>query len=107
MSILIDKQYWDYEYTSRYSKFPVYYNTVDNKYVYGLTSNLKINPQIKSFEYSVQPGDTLDALALKYYGRPDYYWVIADYNRIKDSLVQLYGKYKTLTIPNILSIEFI
>ena len=107
MRVLIDKQYIDYDYTSRYNKFPVYYNTEDNRYVYGLTSNLKINPEIKSFEYKVQPGDTLDSLALKYYGRPDYYWVIADYNRIKDSLVNLFDKYETLVIPNILSIEFI
>lgn len=71
MDILKDKQYKDYDYLSRYGVFPFYYNTVDNKYIYGVTSHLEENSayvlhQIKDF-------DTLDSLAFKYYGRPDYY----------------------------------
>lgn len=107
MSVLTEKQYINYDYTSRYSKFPVYYNTKDDKYVYGITNQLDISKEIKLFEYIVQPGDTLDSLALTYYGRPDLYWIIADYNRIKDSLKPLFGNIEKLIIPNMVSIEFI
>lgn len=105
-NVLTDKQYRNYEYTSRYSQFPVYYNIKDQKYIYGLTGQLKLNDDISTVLYEVQPGDTLDSLALNFYGRPDYFWIIADYNRIKDSLIQLYGKYKTLIIPSMIDVEF-
>lgn len=104
--VLIDKSYRNYEYTSRYTKFPVYYNTVDNKYVYGLTSQLKINGEIKQFEYKVKPDDSLDSIALTYYGRPDLFWIIADYNRITDCLEPLIEKHSTLIIPSMVDIEY-
>lgn len=71
MDVLTDKQYREYEYLSRYTIFPYYYNTEDDKYVYGITNHLVNNSayvlhQVKDF-------DTLDSLSFKYYGRPDYY----------------------------------
>lgn len=105
--VLIDKSFRNYEYTSRYSKFPVYYNTVDNKYVYGTTGQLKINNEIKCFEYSVKPEDSLDSISLKYYGRPDLFWIIADYNRISDCLEPLLDKHPKLIIPSMIDIEYI
>ena len=105
MNVLIDKSYiTDYQYTSRYSGFPIYYNTLDNKHIYGITSHLK---QDASYAiHTVQDYDTLDSIALKYYGRPDLYWVIADFNRIKDRFIKLYDNYTTLNIPNISEIGF-
>lgn len=105
-NVLTDKQYRNYEYTSRYSQFPVYYNNKDQKYVYGLTGQLIVNDNIATVLYEIKPGDTLDSLALNFYGRPDYFWIIADYNRIKDSLSPLYGRYKTLIIPSMVDVEF-
>ena len=103
-SVLKDKQYIQYDYISRYSSFPVFYNTKDNKYVYGITSQLRDDtPYV---EVKIQPGDNLDNLAEHYYGRPDYYWIIADYNRIQDPLEELYGKYTTLRVPVLSNISF-
>ena len=49
---------------------------------------------------------TLDYLANKYYGRPDYFWVIADFNRIQDPFKPLYPRFEQIKIPNIGAIEY-
>lgn len=95
-SILAEKQYKDYNRVSRYSVFPYYYNRVDEKYIYGLTSQLK-DTDTTYVNHTVVQGDTLDTLALYYFNNPTYYWVIADFNRIQDP-------YKDLTIGTVLRI---
>ena len=102
--VLKDKQMIQYDYISRYASFPIYYNTEDNKYVYGITSQL--NQNVPYVEVKVHQGDNLDNLAEYYYGRPDYYWIIADFNRIQDPLIELYGKYETLKVPVLSNIVF-
>lgn len=102
--VLTNKQTKDYNYTSRYTTFPIYYNTKDKKYMYGLTSQLR--DDIAYVECKIEPGDNFDNLAEHYYGRPDYYWVIADFNRIQDPLIELYGNYETIKIPVFSSIAF-
>lgn len=102
--VLINKQRRTYTYTSRYSKFPFYYNTVDGKYIYGLTGQLDLETDYVL--HTVAPGDTLDSLAFQYYGRPDFFWIIADFNRIKDSLGVLYNKYSTIKVPNMTRLNF-
>ena len=82
MDILTNKQYLQYDYISRYSSFPVYYNKEDKKWIYSLTKHL--NNATAYVLHEISSRDTLDYLSLKYYGRPDLYWVIADYNRIND-----------------------
>lgn len=104
MDKLTNKAYKDTNNVSRYTQFPYYYHTEDDKYVYGLTSQLENNIEYVLVE--VRERDTLDSLALKYYGRPDYYWVIADFNRISDPFIKLYNKYKTIKIPPITQIYF-
>ena len=71
MDILSDKTARSYDYTSRYAPFPFYYNTWDNKYVYGLTNQLSEDAEYVL--HKVVDTDTLDKLAYKYYGRPDLY----------------------------------
>lgn len=104
MNILKNKQSKKYSYISRYSGFPLYYNTLDNKYIYGLTSQLKTNVQY--FLYTVKENDTLDSLANTYYGRPDFYWVIADFNRIQDPFTNLKERFSTIKIPSIADIKY-
>ncbi len=104
MDVLKDKRYKDYESLSRYTSFPTYYNTKDKKYVYGLLSQLRDDKEY--VEHKIMERDTLESLAFKYYGRPDYYWVIAMFNNINDSFVPLFGKYKTVRIPVISNIAF-
>ena len=104
MDVLKDREVKSYEYISRYSSFPFYYNSEDDKYIYGLTSQL--NEDTPFVAHSVVQGDTLDKLANYYYGRPDLYWIIADFNRIQDSFVELFGNYKTLKIPSLSSISY-
>lgn len=83
VSVLINKKYKSYDRTSRYQVFPTYHHTIDEKRVYGLTSHL-VTEDIKFIAHKVKNNDTLDSLALYYYNNPTYYWIIADFNRIRD-----------------------
>ena len=102
--VLKDKSYKNYDNISRYSAFPYYYHSKDNKYIYGLTSH--ISKDISYVSHKVRDGDTLDSLSLTYYGRPDYYWMIADFNDIQDPYIKLYGKFKTILIPTYTSVYY-
>lgn len=104
MDRAINKSNKQYSYTSRYTKFPYYYQELDGKYFYGITSNL--NKNISYTVHKVNDYDTLDSLALSYYGRPDFYWIIADFNNIHDPLEDLYGKYESLRIPTLTQIYY-
>lgn len=104
MDVLTDKSKKAYTYTSRYAPFPYYYHTEDDKYMYGITSYLNENaPYVL---HAVKEVDTLFSLAEKYYGRPDLYWIIADFNRIVDATIEISKKYKTLKVPSISDITF-
>lgn len=105
MDILKDKNVNIKDYISRYSNFPFYYHSLDDKYVQGLTAHL--NTETPYVQISVDQNTTLENLANKYYGRPDYWWVIADFNRIADPFIDLYSKYQVIKIPSINSIEFV
>lgn len=103
--VLKDKNYKQYENISRYASFPYYYHTEDNKYIYGITS--QIDKNISFVSHKVEQKDTLDNLSLTYYGRPDYYWMIADFNNIQDPYERLYGNYDSLKVPTFTSIQYI
>lgn len=103
MSKIENKAYKDYNRISRYSVFPYYYNRLDDKYMYGLTSHLKT--EVNYVNHHVKQEDTLDTLALYYYNNPTYFWVIADFNRIQDPYEKLeIGR--VLKIPTFSNIEF-
>ena len=104
MDVLKDKSQKRYSYISRYTPFSYYYHTLDNKYIYGLGAQL--NQDVTYVAHKVTESDTLDSLSLKYYGRPDYYWIIADFNRIQDPYTKLYGRYESLRIPTLSDITF-
>ena len=93
-----------YDYISRYTKFPYYYQELDQKYFYGITKKKKKN--ITFLVHKVNDYDTLDLLALNYYGRPDFYWIIADFNGIKDPFIDLPKKFKTIRIPTLTQIYY-
>lgn len=103
MDVLTEKTYRDYAKLSRYSPFPYYYHTVDDKYVYGTTAYLKNTTLCRS--HTVVKGDTFDSLALEYYNNPTLYWVICSYNRIRDPFTEL-KEGSTIKIPSISNIEF-
>lgn len=104
MDKLKNKSFKNYDYITRYSKFPYYYNTLDDKYIYGITENLS---KISTFTiHKVNDYDTLDLLALVYYGRPDFYWIIADFNDIKDPFIKLYPRFQSLKIPSLNQIYY-
>lgn len=105
MDRLKDKNYKQYSNISRYASFPYYYNTEDNKYIYGLTS--AIDKNIAFVVHKIRDYDTLDNLSLQYYGRPDYYWIIADFNDIIDCLSPLADKFITIKIPTFSAIKFV
>lgn len=104
MDVLTNKAYKTYDSLSRYTVFPYYYNSEDDKYIYGVTGQLNTNVAV--IAHKVSNRDTLDSIALKYYGRPDYWWVIADFNRIQDPYINLSENFKILNIPSISNISF-
>ena len=97
MNVLKDKSSKTYLYTSRYATLPYYYNTLDKKYVYGISKNLNTNTDYVL--HNLVDSDSLDSLALKYYGRPDLFWVIADFNNINDPYIRLVDKMSSIKIP--------
>lgn len=105
MEVLTKKEYKQYDRVSRYSVFPYYFNTIDNKYVYGITSYLKTQ-DVTFVSHKVIEGDTLDTLALYYYNSPTFYWIIADFNKILDPYEDLkIGS--ILKIPTFSNVEFV
>ena len=82
MEALKNKSYRTYDYVSRYTSFPYYYNVNDDKYMYGTTS--QIDKDISYNTYQVEVGDTYDSIALSVYNSPLFYWVICDFNDIQN-----------------------
>ena len=97
MNVLKDKSSKTYLYTSRYATLPYYYNTLDKNYVYGISKNLNTNTDYVL--HNLVDSDSLDSLALKYYGRPDLFWVIADFNNLNDPYIRLVDKMSSIKIP--------
>ncbi len=103
MDRLIDKTYKTYTRISRYSSFPYYYDTVNNRYVYGTLSHL--DPTTPFTSYIVKKNDTFDSISLAFYNTPLFFWVICDFNQITDPF-QTLAEGSTLNIPILSSIEF-
>lgn len=104
MNVLKDKSSKTYLYTSRYATLPYYYNTLDKKYVYGISKNLNTNTDYVL--HNLVDSDSLDSLALKYYGRPDLFWVIADFNNLNDPYIKLVDKMSSIKIPSLSGIAW-
>lgn len=103
MHTLTNKSYKNYSYTSRYSSFPYFYHTLDNKYIYGLTAYLD-NTTVYTL-HIVKRGDSFDRLALQYYGNPTLYWVICSYNHIQNPYTEL-KEGDTIKIPSLSNIQY-
>lgn len=104
MDDLKNKKYLKFDYTSRYSGTPFYYNIRDGKEVAGLCKN--VIKDISYVAHTVKPTDTLDKLALTYYNNPSYWWIIAYFNDIQDAFINLIDQYDTLKIPSISNLTF-
>lgn len=103
MDILTNKQYKTYNKVSRYSPFPIFYNTMDGTYQGSITDYLLDTTTF--IKHLVNESDTLDTLALYYYGNPTYFWVIADFNRIQDPFEKLkVGEF--IKVPTFSDIQF-
>jgi nucleoid-associated protein YgaU len=104
MNKLTDKRSVAFDYTSRYSGVPYYYDTVKNRDVPGIGYQIDFNtPYVL---HVVKADDTLDKLALEYYDNPSYWWAIAYFNKINDPFISLAVSYTSLKIPTISSIVF-
>lgn len=82
MNVLRKQQYKKYTKLSKYQLFPIYYHTLDDKYVQGTPANLKQSTGY--IWHTVQHNDTYDGISLYYYNNPTYYWIICDFNRIQN-----------------------
>ena len=105
MDVLKDKSINTFDYTCRYSTIPFYYHTLDDKYIYGVGTQIE-KENIQYVAHKVKDTDTLEYLALKYYNNPTLFWVIGYFNDILDSYARLIDSYKIIKIPNITSIAF-
>lgn len=103
MDTLTNKSYKDYDYISRYATFPCYYNEQDKKYMQGLTGQLDDSSTFVL--HKVKPNETLDSIALDSYSNSTYFWVIADFNRIRDPFKKLEVG-TVLKIPTLADIRF-
>jgi nucleoid-associated protein YgaU len=103
MDRLKNKNYKQYQFVSRYTSFPYYYNTLDDKFIYGLTA--QIDKDIQYVTHKIKDYDTLDNLSLTYYGRPDYYWIIADFNNIQDPYKDIQSL-ESIKIPTFTAIKY-
>ena len=80
MDTLKNKNYESYDYLSRYTQVPYYFDTLKQREIYGIGSNLsKDSPYVS---HKVTQEDTLHSLSLQYYNNPTYWWVIAYFNDI-------------------------
>lgn len=104
MNVLKGKSSKTYLYTSRYATLSYYYNTLDKKYMYGISKNLNTNTDYVL--HNLIDSDSLDSLALKYYGRPDLFWVIADFNNLNDPYIRLVDKMNSIKIPSLSGITW-
>mgnify|MGYP003300525561 CR=1 FL=1 len=105
MDKLTQKSYKQSDRLSRYAPLPFYFHTEDNKHIYGISKWLDTN--VSYITHKVLESDTLDSIALMYFGNPDYYWIIANFNRITDCFVKLSDKYDTLKIPSLTTLRFV
>jgi nucleoid-associated protein YgaU len=104
MEKLTNKRAHTFDYTSRYSGVPYYFDTKKNRDIPGIGYQINFNtPYVL---HTVKAADTLDTLALDYYDNPSYWWAIAYFNKIRDPFVPLALNYSTLKIPTISSIIF-
>ena len=105
MDTLKNKNYESYDYLSRYTQVPYYFDTIKQREVYGLGNNL-IKDNVPYVSHKISSEDTLHSLALRYYNNPTYWWVIAYFNDIQDAFVSLKDYYTIIRIPNISSVTF-
>lgn len=103
MDVLKDKSYKQFSRLSRYSPFPYYYHSLDDKYIVGTAAYLKDTTPYTS--YIVVKGDTFDSLALKFYNNPTYYWIICSFNHVQDPYTKL-KEGEIIKIPSLSNIEF-
>lgn len=103
MDVLKDKQYKSYDRLSRYSNFPIFYNTLNDKYCSGTTTYLTDESQYVL--YTVGKNDTYDSISLKHYNNPTYFWVICNFNRVEDAFEKPEAG-TTIKVPIISNIEF-
>lgn len=103
MNKLKNKTFKSYDYICRYQAFPYYYNENDDKYIYGVTSQL--NKNTSYIAHIVKPYDTFDSISLYYYNSPLYFWIIMDFNNIQDPFQEL-NVGQVLRIPTLNGIQF-
>lgn len=104
MDDLKNKKFNQFEYTSRYTPVPFFYNKRIDREWYGIGEQmLKNNAWVA---HKVKQGDSLDSLALTYYNNPTYWWVIYYFNNMLDPFVKLSEHYDIIKIPQISGIEF-
>lgn len=103
MEVLTNKRYPTFYRLSRYSSFPYYYHTIDDKYICGTTSWLRDDTPYTN--HRVKKNETYDSIALDYYNNPTYFWIICEFNHICDPFEEpLEGT--IVKIPSISSIEY-
>lgn len=104
MDTMTNKKYLQYDYRSRYSDIPTFFDKTNSREVYGI--GLQLLKDAPYVSHKVTGSDSLDSLALKYYNNPTYWWAIAYYNDMLDSFGKLSDQFEIIKIPSISAITF-
>jgi nucleoid-associated protein YgaU len=104
MEKLTTKKVISLDYITRYNGVATYYDTERGREICGVGRAMRLDTPYVS--HVVQPYDTLDSLALRYYNNPTYWWAIAYFNKINDPFILLSSKFSVLKIPSLASITF-
>ena len=95
---IINRGYIYPDYYSRYVATRLVFNQKDGKTYYSTPDRFVKNVE-RYVNYVIKSTDTLDLIALKHYGNPLLWWIIADMNNIIDPFKLEIGA--TIKIPNI------
>lgn len=70
------------------------YDEEQEEYVWGISDPPNALLRDEDLYYTVREGDRLDLISYRYYREPRWFWVIANYNNIKNpmNLVSCIGK---------------
>lgn len=90
---------------SRYSVYRVIDNENKKSLEIHISNSISKNPTYNGYYYTTTKNETLYSIAKKYYGKEQYYWILAKANGIKDGGLSTIPKGTTIVVPNYVELQ--